>query len=110
MLGWARGLGSVAVLFAVAMRVGERRVVEALEGKGAVDPGTATKLPQENFFQKWHFRRLLNAGVVGETMDQAQYLKIVEYAAWRHRRRMRALVALVVIGVLALVLYLRQGA
>lgn len=109
MQSWAQALGTTAVLFAVAMRVGERRVVETLEGAGAVDPGTATKLPQANFFQKWHFRRLLNAGVVGETMEQAQYLKIVEYVAYRRRRRMRALIAVAVIGVVALVLYLKQA-
>ena len=105
---WARALASTAVLFAIAMRVGERRVVEALEGAGAVDPATATKLPLDGFTRKWPFRRLRNAGVVGETMDQSQYIKIVEYVAYQRRRRMRALGAVGVIVLVGLFLYLRS--
>jgi hypothetical protein len=105
MQSWVQALGGTAVLFAVAMRVGERRVVETLEAAGAVDPTSATKLPQGNFFQKWQFRRLLNVGAVGETMDQAQYLRLAEYIAYRRRRRKRALGVLGVIALLAIVLY-----
>jgi hypothetical protein len=105
---WAQALASSAVLLAVAMRTGERRVVESLEGVGAVDPGTAKKFPDESFIRKWHFRRLLNAGVVGETMDQGQYIKIVEYVAYQHRRRMRALVAVAVIVLVGSFLFFRS--
>lgn len=101
---WVRALSVVTMGVAIGMRVGERRVVHGLEAKGAVDPDTATKLPLTSFMRKWHFRRLLNAGVVGETMMQLQYLKVVEYAEWRARRRKRVLFILPVL--LALVVYL----
>src|SRR6478735_7641059 len=109
MQSWVQALGSTAVLLAVAIRVGERRVVEALESAGAVDAKSAMKLPQGNFFQKWQFRRLLNAGVLGETMDQAQYLKLAEYVAYQRRRRKRALAVVGGIALLALVFYLTAG-
>ena len=54
------------------------------------------------------FRRLLNAGVVGETMMQLQYLKVVEYAEWRARRRRRALLVLPLIIAVVAYAYLRS--
>jgi len=105
MLSSVQALGSSAVIVAVAIRVGERRVVESLQAAGSVDPGSASRLPLRSFVQKWQVARLLTAGVIGETMDQAQYLKLPEYIAYRRQRRKRALVAVVVIAVVALSFY-----
>ena len=105
----ARILAGVVLAGAVAMRAQERRLVEALELAGAVTPETATPLPLTNFFSKMVFRRLLNAGAVGETMMQLQYLKVVEYTEWRGRRRRRALVILpLLVAAILLVLYFRR--
>ena len=102
-----RVLAGAVMAGAIAMRAQERRLVEALELAGAVTPETATALPLTNFFRKLVFRRLLNVGAVGETMMQRQYLKVVEYAAWRARRRKRALLVLPIVLALVAFAYLR---
>lgn len=106
MLVWVKWIAWIVAGLAIGARIGERRIVEALEAKGAVDPETATKLPLTNFVRKWHFRRLLNVGAVGETMMQLQYIKVVEYAAYRSRRRRRALIILPLVLGLGLLFYL----
>jgi hypothetical protein len=105
---YLRVLAGAVMAGAIAMRAQERRLVEALELAGAVTPETATKLPLTNLFPKMIFRRLLNVGAVGETMMQLQYLRVVEYAAWRARRRRRALLVLPVILALVAYAYLRS--
>lgn len=103
MVTWLRGLAPIVMVIPIVIRNTERRLVEALELAGAVTPETATKLPLTNFLKKWVFRRLLTANAAGETMMQLQYLKVVEYAEFRARRRRRAL--LVIPVVLALGFY-----
>ena len=110
MVEWVRALSGAVVVVAIAIRMGERRIVDALMRAGAVDAGTATELPLTTFIAKWHFRRLLNAGVAGETMMMRQYLKVVEYAEWRARRRRRALLVLPVVLALAAYVYFRTRA
>ncbi len=103
-----RGLAPAVMVAAIALRTGERRVVEALESAGAIDPEHAIKLPLTNFLRTWHFRRLLNVGAVGETMMQLQYLKVAEYAAYRQRRRRRALYVIPVVLLLGFYAYYRS--
>jgi hypothetical protein len=91
----------------IAIRATERRLVDTLELAGAVTPETATKLPLTNFLRKWVFRRLLNAGAAGETMLQLQYIKVVEYAAFRARRRRRALLVIPFVVALGAYAYFR---
>ena len=91
MVTWLRAFAPVVMVAAIAVRSTERRLVEALELAGAVTAETATKLPLTNFLKQWVFRRLLTANAAGETMMQLQYLKVVEYAEFRARRRRRVL-------------------
>ena len=108
MVTWLRGLAPVVMVAAIAVRNTERRLVDALELAGAVTPETATKLPLTNFLKKWVFRRLLNVGAAGETMMQLQYLKVVEYAGFRARRRRRALLVIPVVIALGYFAYWRS--
>lgn len=108
MVTWLRALAPVAMVAAIAVRNTERRLVDALELAGAVTPETATKLPLTNFLKKWVFRRLLTANAAGETMMQLQYLKVVEYAEFRSRRRRRALLVIPVVLALGFYAYWRS--
>ena len=102
---WLRPVSALVIVAAVAVRATERRMVNALELAGAVTPENAIKLPLTNFLKKWIFRRLLNAGAVGETMAQLQYINVVGYAEYRGRRRRRALVIIPVVVALGLLTY-----
>ena len=102
---WLRPVSVLVMVAAVAVRATERRMVNALELAGAVTPENAIKLPLTNFLKKWIFRRLLNAGAVGETMAQLQYINVVGYAEYRGRRRRRALVIIPVVVALVLLTY-----
>ena len=108
MVTWLKPLSAAVLVVAIALRAGERRVVGWLEAAGATGPESATKLPLTNFARKWHFRRLLNVGAVGETMQQLQYLKVPEYAAYRARRRRRALMLVPIFVLLGIAFYLRS--
>lgn len=105
---WVRVLGAVVLGGALAVRTAERRIIDALELSGAVTPETATKLPLTSFLRKMIFRRLLNAGAVGETMMQLQYLDVLGYDAFQSRRRRRAFIVIPLILALGLYSYLRQ--
>lgn len=108
MVTWLRAIAPAVMVVAIAIRTTERRLVEALELAGAVTPETATALPLGNFLKKWVFRRLLDAGAAGETMMQTQYLKVVEYAEYRARRRRRALLVIPVVVALGVYAYYRS--
>lgn len=108
MVTWLRAFAPAVMVAAIAVRNTERRLVEALELAGAVTPENAVKLPLDNFFKKWIFRRLLTQDAAGETMMQLQYLKVQGYAAYRGRRRKRALVAVAIIVALGVYAYLRR--
>lgn len=103
-------IAALVVLFAAtAMRRTEQGIIDALEAGGAVTPETAIALPLSNWLKKAIFRRLLNVGAVGETMAMTQYVNVVGYAAFRRRRQLRALVAMVVIIAVGLYLYFRSS-
>ncbi len=102
---WLRPVAGLVFVAALVVRTTERRLVNALELAGAVTPENAIKLPLTNFLKKWMFRRLLNAGAVGETMAQLQYINVVGYAEYRSRRRRRALFIIPVIVALGLLDY-----
>lgn len=108
MVTWLRAVAPVVMVAAIAVRNTERRLVDALELAGAVTPETATKLPLTNFLKKWVFRRLLTANAAGETMMQLQYLKVVEYAEFRARRKRRALLLVPVVLALGFYAYWRS--
>lgn len=102
-------IAALVVLFAATgVRRTERGLIDALEAAGAVTPETATTLPLTNWLKKQLFRRLLNAGAVGETQEMKQYLNVVGYAAYRRRRMLRGLVAVLVVALVGLYLYLRS--
>ena len=107
---WLRLVAGVVFIAALAVRATERHMVNALELAGAVTPENAIKLPLTSFLKKWMFRRLLNAGAVGETMAQLQYINVVGYAEYRGRRRRRAFFIIPVVATLVLLAYyLSQG-
>ena len=108
MVTWLRGLAPIVMVIPIVIRNTERRLVDALELAGAVTPETATQLPLTNFLKKWVFRRLLTANAVGETMMQLQYLKVVEYAEFRSRRKRRALLLVPVVLALGFYAYWRS--
>src|SRR5574338_984459 len=97
MVTWLRAFAPVVMVTAIAVRNTERKLVDALELAGAVTPETATRLGLDNIFQKWIFRRLLTQDAAGETMMQLPYLKVQGYAAYRSRRRKRALLVIPVV-------------
>ncbi|HTK57083.1 MAG TPA: hypothetical protein VL295_09660, partial [Gemmatimonadales bacterium] len=98
----------VALFVGTAIRRTERGLIDALEAKGAVTPENAVELPLSNWLKQQLFRRLQNGGAVGETAEQKRYLKVEGYAAYRHRRRMRALVVITVVAALGVYFYLRS--
>jgi len=98
----------VALFGATAIRRTERGLIDALEAKGAVTPENAVDLPLTNWFKQQLFQRLRNAGAVGETADQKRYLNVIGYEAYKHRRRIRALVAGLVVVALGVYFYLRS--
>lgn len=108
MVTWLRALAPVVMVAAIGIRKTERRLVDALELAGAVTPENAIKLPLDNFLRKWVFRRLLTQDAAGETMMQLQYLKVQGYAAFRARRRKRALWVLVFVVALGAYAYYRS--
>lgn len=105
----AQVVALVALFAATAVRRTERGIIDALEAGGAVTPETAIALPLTNWLKKAIFRRLLNAGAVGETMAMTQYVNVVGYAAFRRRRMIRGLIAGVIVVALGLYLYLRSS-
>ncbi len=98
----------VALFAATAVRRTERGLIDALEASGAVTPEQAIALPLTNWLKKMLFRRLLNGGAVGETMEMKQYLNVVGYAAYRRRRMLRGLVAALIAILIGGYLYLRS--
>ena len=97
-----------ALFVATGIRRTERQLIDALEAVGAVTPETATALPLTNWLKKQLFRRLLNGGAVGETQEMKQYLNVVGYAAYRRRRMLRGLVAVLIVALLGVYFYLRS--
>lgn len=108
MVIWLRPLTGVVFLGAIALRVSERRIVEALEAAGATEADRATGLTLSNPLRRWQFHRLLAAGAVGETMDARAYLNLPAYAAYRSRRRRRALLVIPVVLLLGFIAYYRS--
>ena len=108
MLSHAQIVALVALFAATAVRRTERGLIDALEAAGAVTPETATALPLTNWLKKMLFRRLLNGGAVGETMEMKQYLNVVGYAAYRRRRMLRGLVAALLVAALGAYFYFRS--
>lgn len=109
MLNETRIVALVVMFSAIAIRRTERGLIDALEAAGAVTPETATALGLGNWLKRQLFRRLLNGGAVGETPEQKQYLNVVGLAAYNRRRRLRALVALVVVVAVGIYFYLRSA-
>lgn len=95
------------VLIASFVRRTERGIVDELEGAGAVSPEQAIPLQLSFWLRKSLFRRLLDAGAVGETQEMKQYLDVVGYAAFRARRRQRAFIVLAIAGVLLALVYFK---
>lgn len=108
------GTSTVILVLAVAVSSGirrtERKLIDTLEAGGAVTPDKAIALDLSGWIRKQIFRRLLNNGAVGETMDQRQYVDVVAYAKYRWRRTVRGLVAagVVIAGWLAFYLLRRS--
>lgn len=98
----------VAVIVGGAIRKAERGIIDALEDAGAVTPETATPLALTGWLKQVLYRRLLHGGAVGETAHGTQYVNVVGYAAYRHNRRMRALVAVGIVALIALYFYYRS--
>lgn len=98
----------VAVIVGGTIRKTERSIIDALEDAGAVTPENAIDLPLSGWLKQQLFRRLLNGGAVSETADQKRYLNVVGYAAYRNRRRLRALVAVGLVALIALYFYYRS--
>ena len=92
-----------ALFVATGIRRTERQIIDALEAVGAVTPETATALPLTNWLKKQ-----LNGGAVGETQEMKQYLNVVGYAAYRRRRMLRGLVAVLIVALLGVYFYLRS--
>lgn len=108
MLGNSQIAVVVALFASMAIRRTERGIIDALEAAGAVTPENAVALPLTNWLRRQLFQRLLNGRAVGQTADQKQYLDVVGYAAYRHRRRMRALVVGLIVIAIGAYAYLRS--
>ena len=97
-----------ALFLSTAIHRTERKLVDALEAAGAVTPENALDLPLSNWLKRQLFQRLLNGGAVGETPDRKRYLNVLGYEAYRNRRRLRALVAVLIVAAIGLYFYLRS--
>jgi hypothetical protein len=105
MFPWLRPLTGLVFVAALAIRVSERTIVEGLEAAGALGPESAKDFPLTNFLRRWVFGRLFAAGAVGVTTGEQRYINVPVYAAYRQKRRRRALFIIPVIVALGVLAY-----
>lgn len=105
----SNGTSTVILVLAIAVSSGirrtERKLIDDLETGGAVTPDKAIALDLSGWVRKQIFRRLLNNGAVGETMDRKQYVDVVAYAKYRWHRTVRGLIAAGVVIAVGLAFY-----
>jgi hypothetical protein len=95
------------MVFALALRRAERRVVDRLATGGASGPSSAVGLPGLGWRERLMLRRLMWGRAVGVIEDGKYYLDPQGYAAFRGRRRRRAALVLGVVLLLAGVMWWR---
>lgn len=83
---------STGAAAAAAARRAERRLVEHLRGARAVDPATASPIPEQNWMGGRAVRRLVAAGALREA-GAGYYLDEAAYEAYRARRRRNTILA-----------------
>ena len=100
---------ALAILFVVAMRRAERRLVGRLREAGATVAERAVALGGERAVAALKLWRLTRAGAVREATPGRYYLDGARYATYREARRRRAVVLIGVALAAAASVYLWQG-
>ena len=96
MLPLLRILGILPLFLAAKIRREERRLVDWLRGRGALDRSNAVTITGTGRVAIWVRQRLVRAGAVGEGDNGRYYLSEAGYTRYRARRRRRALIVVTV--------------
>lgn len=99
-----RSLGFVPLAFAASVRREERRVIDRMRDAGALNAERAITLGGDGMIARWVRRRLLDSRAIAGAGNDRYYLLENGYAAFRGRRRKRAMMAgaLLLIGLFIL--------
>lgn len=89
-----RGVTLGIMFLALAFRGAERRLVRRLESEGATAPDRSVDLASQGGLKRLALKRLVSVGAIKAAGGVKHYLAPEGYAAFRHRRRIRALVIL----------------
>jgi hypothetical protein len=92
---------STGAIVGAASRRAERRLVEHLREAGAVDPSSASPIPDQSFLGRRSLGRLVAAGAVCEA-GGGYYLDEAAYVVHRSRRTRNTLLSMVPLTVAAI--------
>lgn len=91
---------STGAAAAAAIKRAERRLVEHLRDAGAVNPSSASPIPDQNWIGRSVVRRMVKAGALREA-GSGVYLDEAAYDAFRARRRRNTIIAVGTAAVIA---------
>ena len=97
------------IIVALAMRRVDRRLTGELRESQALSPETARPLEVSSRLQRSRLRRLEAGGAIVPLPDGRYYLNEDGLTQLRHRRRVRALIAVSVVVLVGVVAYLVAG-
>jgi len=87
---------------AAAVARARRRVISHFMQNNAVSPDTAILVVPDRPLEERALQRLVGYGVLVETTKHTYYLDVRAYDRWRNERRKRAIIALLIAGLISL--------
>lgn len=104
MVQYMQPLVFLPILFVIALRQVEIKLIHRFLDSNATLQGSAIKLDGLNAIYRWQLGRLVRAGAVVAVPGQAFYLNYQAYSQYRKSKKMRALTAVTIALVVVFIL------